>query len=82
MLPNNILSTPLSKFESDLAVNVSSVYAAAQEAVTGFDELPKETLKHFIYTGNRLNIEPMPMLLSMLYFPYLESQEPGACKLP
>jgi hypothetical protein len=33
--------------------------------VAGFDTLPKETLKTFIFTGNRLNIEPMPVLFNM-----------------
>lgn len=65
LTPQNILSSPLSKFETDLAINVSGVYAAAQEAVAGFDGLPKETVKQFIYTGNRTNIEPIPVLLSL-----------------
>lgn len=59
------LSPPLSTFEKDLAVNVTSVYAAAQEAVAGFATLPASTAKSFIFTGNRLNIEPMPVLLNM-----------------
>jgi hypothetical protein len=46
-------------------VNTTSVYAAAQEAVAGFNTLPASTLKTFIFTGNRLNIEPMPILLNM-----------------
>lgn len=58
-------SAPLPQFESDLALNVTSVFVAAQEAIAGFEELPKETPKSFIYTGNRLNIEPMPVLLSL-----------------
>jgi len=61
----NPLSNPLSKFEADLAVNVSSVYAAAQEAVAGFHGLAKESSKHFIFTGNRGNIEPIPSLLTL-----------------
>jgi len=65
LVRENPLSNPLSKFEADLAVNVSSVYAAAQEAVAGFDSLPKEALKHFILTGNRTNIEPIPVLLTL-----------------
>jgi len=65
-VPTNPLSVPLSAFEHDLAVNVTSVYAAAQEAVFGFDSLPKETLKSFIYTGNGLNVvTPMPVLLTL-----------------
>jgi len=63
MVPSNPLSIPISQFESDLAVNVSGVYAAAQAAVAGFEDLPKDTLKSFIYTGNGLNsATPMPIL--------------------
>jgi hypothetical protein len=58
-------SVPLSEFETDLAVNTSSVYVAIQEALAGFESLPTGTLKTFIFTGNRLNVEPMPFLLSM-----------------
>lgn len=42
---SNPLSIPISTFENDLAVNTISVYAAAQEAVAGFESLPKETPK-------------------------------------
>lgn len=58
-------SVPLSQFETDLAVNTSSVYATIQEALAGFENLPTGTPKTFIFTGNRLNIEPMPALVSM-----------------
>ena len=58
-------SAPLSQFEADLAVNTSSVYVAIQEALSGFESLKNDSPKTFIFTGNRLNIEPMPVLLSM-----------------
>src|SRR4051794_26908201 len=65
IIPSNSLSGSLSIFEKDLSINVTSVYATAQEAVAGFDSLPADTLKTFIFTGNRLNIEPIPVLLNM-----------------
>jgi hypothetical protein len=65
VIPSNPLSVSLSIFEKDLSVNFTSVYAAAQEAVAGFDTLQAGTLKTFIFTGNRLNIEPIPVLLNM-----------------
>lgn len=47
-----------------MAINTFSVLAAADEAVKGFRELPSDAAKTFIFTGNRLNIEPIPPLLS------------------
>lgn len=43
---------PLDDFFSGLNVNMISPYAAMSEATSGFKDLPKETLKTFIYTGN------------------------------
>ncbi|KAH8593675.1 hypothetical protein B0O99DRAFT_574935 [Bisporella sp. PMI_857] len=60
----NPVLLPISGLENDLAVNVTSFYAAAQEAVAGFDELPKETNKVFIFTGNKLNVQAFPVFLS------------------
>ena len=59
------LSFTVEDFASRLAVNTVNVYAAAKEAVAGFDTLPSESIKTFIYTGNRLNIEVMPELLDL-----------------
>jgi NAD(P)-dependent dehydrogenase (short-subunit alcohol dehydrogenase family) len=49
------------ELHDSLAVNAVSLYAAIQEAVAGFETLPKELSKTFIYTGNKLNIEPYAM---------------------
>ena len=46
-------------------MNTISVYAAAKEAVAGFDTLPAEAIKTFIYTGNNLNHEVLPALLDL-----------------
>lgn len=63
--PDSPVSTPLKDLSSSLAVNFTSVYAAAQVAVAGFKSLPADVIKSFIYTGNRLNIEPMPTLFDL-----------------
>ena len=52
-------------FETSLKINTISTYAAAKCAVEGFDKLPKSTLKSFLYTGNMLNVTPIPMLLTL-----------------
>ena len=51
--------------EQDLAVNVTGMLVAARKAVEGFEKLPSETPKSFIYTGNFLNKEVMPPLMSL-----------------
>lgn len=53
------------QFEYDLAVNVTSAYFAAAEAVKGFETLPDELPKSFIYTANGLNMMPQPRLVSL-----------------
>ncbi|KAH6689923.1 hypothetical protein BKA61DRAFT_533224 [Leptodontidium sp. MPI-SDFR-AT-0119] len=53
----------VSSFAANLAVNTTSVYAAAKEAVAGFETLPSDTNKTFIFTGNFLPFMPMPSLL-------------------
>jgi hypothetical protein len=56
---------PLSEFNLALNINTNSVYAAAQEAVKGFLELPVEASRTFIYTGNILNTKVFPPLLGL-----------------
>ncbi|KAK3716140.1 hypothetical protein LTR37_006585 [Vermiconidia calcicola] len=60
----NPAALPFSALSKDLAINTLSVLAAADEAVKSFRELPKDVPKAFIYTGNILNINPIPGLLS------------------
>lgn len=55
----------MADFETALKINTTSTYAAAKYAIVGFDKLPKSTLKSFVYTGNMLNVSPMPMLLTL-----------------
>jgi NAD(P)-dependent dehydrogenase (short-subunit alcohol dehydrogenase family) len=61
------LSLPADKVVSDLNVNTVSPYIAAQQAVVGWETLPKDTKKTFIYTGNVLNVTilPVPLLVNL-----------------
>jgi len=63
--PETPLTTPIDTLTSSMKVNFISAYAAAQAAVSGFETLPLDAIKAFIYTGNRLNIEPMPAIFDM-----------------
>ncbi|EMC97066.1 hypothetical protein BAUCODRAFT_32810 [Baudoinia panamericana UAMH 10762] len=59
------LQLDVSDLNNDFAVNTASVLAAAKRAIQGFAKLPSEMNKTFIYTGNLLNIEVMPALVSL-----------------
>ncbi|KAH7038340.1 putative short chain type dehydrogenase [Microdochium trichocladiopsis] len=48
----------------DMAVNATSPYIAAQQAVKGFAELPESAARTFIYTGNILNTQSLPRFIS------------------
>jgi hypothetical protein len=48
-----------------MAVNTTSVLAAAHQAVLGFAQLPVTSARMFIYTGNALNTGPILPLLSL-----------------
>lgn len=63
--PDNPLSLSLGQLNYDLTVNFTSAYLTAQEAVKGFESLPAEAPKSFIYTANGLNMMPMPHLVSL-----------------
>lgn len=64
---DSVLSISAEKVALDLNVNTISPYVAAQQAIIGWETLPQETKKTFIYTGNMLNllILPMPMMLNL-----------------
>ncbi|KAM0146423.1 hypothetical protein ACHAQE_010750 [Botrytis cinerea] len=51
---------------NDLNVNVVTPFIAAQEAIKGWETLPEESKKVFIYTGNICNVAvlPVPLLLN------------------
>ncbi|CAG8974797.1 hypothetical protein HYALB_00000410 [Hymenoscyphus albidus] len=58
-------SLPLSTFSSGVAISITSAFAALKYAIEGFDTLPADVNKTFIYTGNKLNVEPWPQLLDL-----------------
>lgn len=62
-----VLSVPAENVALDMNVNTISPYVAAQQAIKGWEALPKETKKTFIYTGNILNVAvlPVPLLLNL-----------------
>ncbi|KAK2753262.1 hypothetical protein FQN54_007953 [Arachnomyces sp. PD_36] len=53
--PKDPFAVPHADFTRDLNVNTISAYAAAQQAILGFEKLPESASKTFIYTGNFLN---------------------------
>ena len=59
------LSPSLEKLTSDLAINTVSAFAAAQEAVKGFEELGSSAPKTFIQIGTMLNKMVYPRLITM-----------------
>jgi NAD(P)-dependent dehydrogenase (short-subunit alcohol dehydrogenase family) len=58
---DNMFSNSAENLVSDFNVNVLSAYVAAQQAVRGWETLPKEVKKTFIYTGNMMNTMIIPM---------------------
>ncbi|CAG8958574.1 hypothetical protein HYFRA_00009891 [Hymenoscyphus fraxineus] len=58
-------SLPLSTFSSGVAISITSAFAALKYSIEGFDTLPADVKKTFIYTGNKLNVEPWPQLLDL-----------------
>ena len=55
------------KLATDLNINTTSPYIAAQQAVKGWETLPADTKKTFIYTGNGLNtmVFPTPLMTTL-----------------
>jgi NAD(P)-dependent dehydrogenase (short-subunit alcohol dehydrogenase family) len=67
---DSVLSVSVDQFGKDLNVNTVSAYAAAQEAVKGWNSMEGEHAagkKTFIYTGNMLNqtVAPVPLFLTL-----------------
>lgn len=46
-----------------MAINTTSAFVAAQQAVLGFAELPAHAAKSFFFTGNILNITILPSFM-------------------
>ncbi|KAI1347862.1 NAD(P)-binding protein [Xylaria sp. FL0043] len=64
---DSVLSIAASNVAADLNVNTVSPYAAAQQAIAGWETLPEGTKKTFIYTGSILNtvILPVPLMQNL-----------------
>lgn len=63
--PEETFSISADVFANDLAINTTSAFIAAQEAMTSFRALPLAMPKTFIYTGNILNEGPLPGFLTL-----------------
>jgi hypothetical protein len=55
----------LTDFTRDLAVNTTSAFVAAQQAVLAFEQLPESASRTFIYTGNCTNVSPIVALMDL-----------------
>ncbi|KAK1064630.1 hypothetical protein LTR33_012022 [Friedmanniomyces endolithicus] len=56
---------PVEAFQSDFAINTGSAYAAAKCTIQGFESLPEDVNKVFIYTGNNGNTAIIPGFLTL-----------------
>jgi len=63
--PNDPLSLQLADFNKDFNINTVSAFVAAQQAATGFAQLPDSAAKTFIYAGNIQNTTIVPPLLDL-----------------
>jgi len=61
---DNPLQRSVDDFIKDMNINTISAYAAAQEAVKGFEKLPFKVQKTFMFTGNILNTATSPTTMS------------------
>ncbi|KAF4341223.1 short-chain dehydrogenase reductase like yusS [Fusarium beomiforme] len=57
------LSVSYTDFTNNTAINIHSAFIAAQQAVSGFAQLPDSAARTFIYTGNILNVTILPKFL-------------------
>lgn len=55
---------PFADFSRDTSINIHSAFIAAQQAVSGFKQLPVSAAPTFIYTGNVLNVAILPRFLA------------------
>jgi NAD(P)-dependent dehydrogenase (short-subunit alcohol dehydrogenase family) len=62
---DDLFSIPVESLAANLNTNTVSVYAAAQEAVKGWETLTEDVKKVFIYTGNKQNTGIGPILLTV-----------------
>ncbi|KAJ4245485.1 hypothetical protein NW762_013994 [Fusarium torreyae] len=63
--PKDVFEVPLDFFKKAAAVNIFGAYAAAQEAVKGWQEIPSSSKPTFIFTGNCANVAPQPVIMTL-----------------
>lgn len=61
--PKDPFALPLADLKKDLTINVTNAFVAAQQAASGFAQLPSSAAKTFIYTGNILNVTILPAFI-------------------
>lgn len=61
----NPLSVPLETLVKDQTINTHSAFAAAQQAIQTFEQLPASASRTFIYTGNITNEVALGPLLTL-----------------
>ena len=59
------LGLALTDFNRDFAINTTTPFVAAQQAVDAFNQLPDTASKTFIYTGNCTNVSPIVGLMDL-----------------
>ncbi|PVI07515.1 NAD(P)-binding protein [Periconia macrospinosa] len=62
---DDLFSIPAGSLANNLNTNTVTAYAAAQQAVKGWETLKNDLGKVFIYTGNKSNVAIVPMLLTV-----------------
>ena len=62
--PEDPFALSLADLKTDTAINIYSPFVAAQQAVSGFAQLPDSAARAFIYTGNITNVAILPRFLS------------------
>lgn len=58
---DDMFSHPPENLVHDFNTNTLGPFIAAQQAVNGWRHLPGTTKKTFIYTGNKMHLQPMPV---------------------
>ncbi|CAI6307651.1 unnamed protein product [Periconia digitata] len=62
---SNPFSLKVEDLNRTLKINTLSAYSAAKEATKGFEQLPADASRTFIYTGNILNMTTIPTMLDL-----------------
>ncbi|KAF4452309.1 hypothetical protein F53441_4827 [Fusarium austroafricanum] len=63
--PKDVFEVDLNHLKKSTTVNVFSAYAAAQEAVKGWKDLPPSSKPTYIFTGNCTNVTPFPVVMAL-----------------